>query len=207
MLSGNDVARWFISRNPELASGYIDENTKINKLLYFSNLMYHCIYNENLISDDFIAFPRGPVIFSIYRDYRYNNLGRSVQYDVNPDKKELEILNIINFIYGNRTTEELVGESHTHSLWKNVEHLIPNNPKINFENIDPELIEYNKVLYRTYADLDFANLAKEKINDNIYYYFKNSFEMTDEIIEKLESFDKYDEPKFIEMINGELVMS
>lgn len=207
MLSGNDVARWFISRNPELASGYIDENTKVNKLLYFSNLMYHCIYNENLISDDFVAFPRGPVIFSIYRDYRYNNLGRSMQYDVNPDKKELKILNIINFIYGNRTTEELVGESHTHSLWKNVEHLIPNNPKINFENIDPELIEYNKVLYRTYADLDFANLAKEKINDNIYYYFKNSFEMTDEIIEKLESFDKYDEPKFIEMINGELVVS
>lgn len=63
MLSGNEVARWFIFHNPELASGYIDENTKINKLLYFSNLMYYCIHNEYLIKDEFVAFPNGPVVF------------------------------------------------------------------------------------------------------------------------------------------------
>ena len=74
MLKAHDVAKWFIYKNPELASGYIDENTKVNKLLYFSNLMYRCVEDDRLISDDFIAFPNGPVVYSVYRDYRYNGL-------------------------------------------------------------------------------------------------------------------------------------
>ena len=36
MLNSNDLTKWFIYHNPELSSGYIDENTKVNKLLYFS---------------------------------------------------------------------------------------------------------------------------------------------------------------------------
>ena len=55
--------------------------------------------------------------------------------------------------------------------------------------------------------MDFSKLIKDKINNNVYYYFKDSFDMTDEIIEKLSTFDKYDEPKFLEMIDGELVVS
>lgn len=207
MLSGNEVAKWFIFHNPELASGYIDENTKINKLLYFSNLMYYCINNKNLINEDFIAFPNGPVVFSVYRDYRYNGLNSLPQQIITPTEIQLKILNIINFIYGNASTDELVNESHTHSLWKDVQHLIPNNPKIEFKNVEPELVAYNKALYNTYADIDFSNIVKEKIKNNIYYYFKDSFDMTDEIIDKLSTFDKYDEPKFLEIIDGELVVS
>lgn len=207
MLSGNEVAKWFIFHNPELASGYIDENTKINKLLYFSNLMYYCINNKNLINEDFIAFPNGPVVFSVYRDYRYNGLNSLPQQIITPTEIQLKILNIINFIYGNASTDELVNESHTHSLWKDVQHLIPNNPKIEFKNVEPELVAYNKALYNIYADIDFSNIVKEKIKNNIYYYFKDSFDMTDEIIDKLSTFDKYDEPKFLEIIDGELVVS
>ena len=207
MLSGKDVAKWFIFHNPELASGYIDENTKINKLLYFSNLMYYCITNEQLISDEFVAFPNGPVVFSVYRDYRYNGLNSLPQQVISPNEEQLKVLNIVNFIYGNSSTSELVSESHTHSLWKSVQHLIPNNPKIEFENVETELVSYNKALYSTYMSMDFSRLIKDKINNNVYYYFKDSFEMTDDIIERLSTFDKYDEPKFLEMIDGELVVS
>ena len=31
--------------------------------------------------------------------------------------------------------------------------------------------------------------------------------MTDEIIEKLSTFDRFDEPKFLEIVDGELVIS
>lgn len=129
------------------------------------------------------------------------------QQIITPTEIQLKILNIINFIYGNASTDELVNESHTHSLWKDVQHLIPNNPKIEFKNVEPELVAYNKTLYNTYADIDFSNIVKEKIKNNIYYYFKDSFDMTDEIIDKLSTFDKYDEPKFLEIIDGELVVS
>lgn len=209
MLNGHDVAKWFIFNNPELASGYFDENTKINKLLYFSNLMYHCIKNEDLIKDKFVAFPNGPVVYSVYRDYRYNGLNKLPMTEdvVQVTGDEEKVLNIVNFIYSNASTKELIDESHEHSLWKNVKEFIPNNPQITFDSIETDLVEYYKALYVTYYDLDFAKLRKEKINSNIYYYFEDSFEMTEEIVDRLAAIEKMDEPMFLEMVDGELVVS
>lgn len=207
MVRGNEVARWFIYNNPELASGYIDENTKINKLLYFSNLMHFCISGETMISEDFIAFPNGPVVFSVYRDYRYNGLNRLPQQAPMLDKTYCKTLNIINFVYGDRNTKDLIDESHSHSLWKNVSHQIPNNPVIEFKNIEKELVDYYRALYQAYSDVDFSAFLKEKINDNMYYYLKDSFVMDENVINQLSTFGKFDEPKFLEKIDGELVVS
>ncbi|MDE7326865.1 MAG: DUF4065 domain-containing protein [Lachnospiraceae bacterium] len=207
MITGNEAAKWFIFHNPELASGYIDENIKVNKLVYFSNLMYHCVHNKDMISDDFVAFPNGPVVYAIYRDYRYNGLNMFPEM-VNPLEKEQEkILNIINFVYGDALADKLVEESHSHSLWKRVKSMIPNNPKIDFEDIDDALIEYNKNLYKAYSEMDFSKIAKEKINGNIYYYMKDEFDLTEDIIQRLSSFEPYGEPRFLEMISGELVVA
>lgn len=206
-MRGSEAAKWFIFHNPELASGYIDANTKVNKLLYFSNLLYYCIHSQNLIEDDFVAFPNGPVIYAIYRDYRYNGLDK-LPKELPPVEKEQEkILNIINFVYGDAPVDELIEETHSHSLWKRVKDRIPNNPKIEFDNIDDELIQYNRNLYAAYSDVDFTKLKKEKINGNVYYYHVENMVLTDDIVETLSSFGKYDEPKFLEMIDGELVVS
>ncbi|MBD5156379.1 MAG: hypothetical protein HDT13_01890, partial [Butyrivibrio sp.] len=123
------------------------------------------------------------------------------------DKKQEKTLNIINFIYGDSPVEKLIEESHNHSLWKKVENMIPYNPKIDFGDIDNELIEYNRNLYNVYSEMNFSNLKKEKIKGNIYYYMDDSFSMTDEIIDRLLSFGKFDEPKFLEIVEGELVVS
>lgn len=207
MLTAHEVAKWFIYNNPELASGFIDENTKVNKLLYFANLMYRCIEKDSLISDEFVAFPNGPVVYSIYRDYRYHGLSTLPSQSPIIEGVQRKILEIINFVYGNYTTKELVEESHTHAQWKDVEHLIPNNPTINFDDIDKELVSYFQSLFSTYSELDFSKISKEKISGNVYYYYKDSFEMTDEIVEKLSMLDKFDEPKFLELVDGELVIS
>ncbi|MEE0059246.1 MAG: DUF4065 domain-containing protein [Acutalibacteraceae bacterium] len=207
MLTARKVAQWFIFNNPELASGFIDENTKVNKLLYFSNLMYTCVKKDRLISDEFVAFPNGPVVFSVYRDYRYSDLSSLPTEIPDVEDEQKKILEIVNFVYGNYSTKELIDESHTHSQWKNVKHLIPNNPTIDFDNIDQNLISYFESLYLTYSEFDFNMIAKEKICGNIYYYYKDSFDMTDKIIDELSSFEKFGEPKFIEVIDGELVIS
>lgn len=207
MYKASNVAKWFIYKNPYLASGYIDENTKINKLLYFSNLMYYCVNKNNLIDEKFVAFPNGPVVYSVYRDYRYNDLDKMPDKVEDFDKESLKILNIVNFIYGDLPVEALIKESHSHSLWKDVKELIPYNPRIEFEKVEDSLCEYNKQIYNTYVNFNFDNLKKEKINNNIYYYLKDSFDMNDDVIEKLSNFDRFDEPKFLEMIDGELVIS
>ena len=62
-------------------------------------------------------------------------------------------------------------------------------------------------MYKTYSEIDFNKIAKDKICGNVYYYYRDLFEMTDDMIDKLSTFEKFDEPKFLEVINGELVVS
>ena len=80
-------------------------------------------------------------------------------------------------------------------------------PQRKFDEIDPDLVSYYQALFSTYSELDFDRIAKEKICGNVYYYYKDAFEMTDEVIDKLSSFERFGEPKFLEMIDGELVVS
>lgn len=207
MINAKEAAKWFIYHNPELASGYIDENTKINKLLYFSNLMYYCVDHKVLYDEGFVAFPNGPVVFSVYRDYRYHGLNALPRQSPRIEGRQGKVLDITNFVYGGMPVDQLVRESHAHSLWKSVRHLIPGNPEIDFSKVEPELAEYNRALYRTYAEMDFDLLVKEKICGNIYYYFRDSFVMTDDIVEKLSQLGRYREPHFLEYIDGELVIS
>lgn len=191
-LNTHEVAKWFIYNNPELAYGYLDENVKLNKLLYFSNLMYYCVEKENLLDEEFIAFPKGPVIFSIYRDYRFNGLNIMPVSDgiKNLENQQRQILNIISFVYGNKDANELVDETHKHLLWKDVSCFIPNNPQIDFSKTDSNLIHFFCALYNTYKDFDFSDIKKEKINGNIFYYSKSNFELTDDIIGELMHFEK-----------------
>lgn len=207
MLTAKTVAKWFLFQNPELALGHIDENTKLNKLLYFSNLMYKCVENEILIEDEFVAFPNGPVVQSIYKDYRYNGLDKLPLEEPKIECKQLKILEIVDFVYGNSPVNDLIRESHEQSLFKNVEHLIPHNPRINFDNIDDELVTFYKSLFATYSNFDFKILGKIKINDNIFYYKKENFLMTDEVVDILSKLGKLNEPKFLEYVSGELIIS
>ncbi len=62
-------------------------------------------------------------------------------------------------------------------------------------------------MYRTYAEVDFGVLVEEKICGNIYYYLKDSFVMPDNIVENLSQLGRYGEPRFLEYIDGELVIS
>ena len=199
-----DLAKWFLIKNPVLRDGYIDENTKLNKLLYFSHLMYYAITNQNLTNCVFEKWDNGPVSREIYRAYRYEGLG--CHYDDAADiisQHILKILQIVNFVYANKTARELSEETHTHSIWQEV----GRNEKIIFENIAPKERNFMKCLYETYKDMDFERISMEKIGDNIYYYDKDNLDMSDEVVEQLEKVDLQKEPIFVESIEGELVFS
>lgn len=202
------VAKWFIRKNAYLSSGYIDENTKINKLLYFANLYSYAILDEKMIDDKFVAFRNGPVVYSIYRDYRYNGLNRYPKNEVQIDDKYSKILDIVNFVYGNKGKDELVNISHEHNVWSDVKSMIPNNPEIIFENASEELLDKCKNIYETYKNFDFNKIKREVICRNVYYYdIDNIPELTDKMINELMELPRNHEPQFIEVIEGELVLS
>lgn len=209
MMNSKEVSKWFIYNNPNLAKGLIDENIKVNKLLYFSQLMFYAVHKEKMLNEDFVAFPNGPVVYGVYADYRYGGLDSYVKDPiVIPDKKMEKVLQIINFLYASKSARDLIDETHCHNLWASVKKFIPNNPKIIFENAESELVEYYSNIYDTYKDFDFSKIGREKINENVYYYDKTKIKMTEEILEQLYSMPKFSEAQFIEdIVDGEIVLS
>lgn len=198
------LAKWFLSKNPQLCGGYIDENTKLNKLLYFSYLMHYAVTGRNLTDDKFEKWDNGPVSREIYREYRYNNLSKFSDTKVDiEDKNVLKFLEIVNFVYSNRTARELSEETHEHSIWIDAE----KNKDIDFRKIAEKEKCLMKNFYTTYADIDFDSMAMEKISGNIYYYDKSNLDMSDEVVSLLEKMEPQSEPMFVENINGELVFS
>lgn len=198
------LANWFLKKNPQLCGGYIDENTKLNKLLYFTYLMYYAVMGKNLTEDSFEKWNNGPVSREIYKEYRYNHLGRFLENNVAiEDKSVLKFLEIVNFIYSNKTARELSEETHEHSIWINAK----KNDVIDFQKTSEKEKNLMKQLYETYADIDFESMAMEKICGNIFYYDKATVDMSDEVVAILEKMDLQKAPMFVEKINGELVFS
>lgn len=199
-----NLAKWYLNKIPSLLYGYRDENTRLNKLLFFSNLMYYSVYDKMLIDEDFEKWDNGPVIREIYKDYRYNGLSNEKNLNIEIDDKDtLQILQIINLVYGDMNGIELSAESHKSSIWQDAER----NQKINFSNIDSKEKKLMKNIFELYKNFDFNIFGIEKINGNKYFYDKNNIKMTEKLINDLEKIPFRPEPIFIELIDDEVVFS
>lgn len=203
-MDARNIAKWFIYKNPKLVYNY--ENMKLNKLLYFSQLYYFALFNKKLFEDNFLRWDNGPVIESIYKDYRYNDLKMNVKKE-EIEKSLLEdpinkFLNVINFIFSNNSGEELSDETHTHNLWLDTS----KNGLIDFNKISDKLKEEIIFNYNLYKDIDFDNIIKLEIGNNIFYHLKD-FTLTEEDRNYLRSLNYLGEPYFIDKIDGEWVFS
>lgn len=200
----NEVAIWFLNKDKSLCNGYIDENTRLNKLLYFSSLLYFSKFGKELLDEKFERWDRGPVLKSLYKDYRYNRLGEQKFKTSKIENKEIErILNIINLIYADKTASELSEETHTHNIWLETS----KNSKMEFKNISESLRKQMLNYYKLYENFDFDNIKVEKINGNKFYYDKRNLKMTEKLLKELEMLEKMPYPQFIELIDGEVVFS
>lgn len=204
-MKAKDAAIWFLNKNPNLYYGYNDENTKLNKLVFFSNMMYYSVYGKNLIDEPFKKWDNGPVSTAVYAAYRFDDLAYNTQIKSNiVDEAAIEVLNIINYVYSYMTGYELSQESHKISIWNDA----ARNEYIDFKKLKNEEIKKMNNLYELNKDVDFDNIGIEKINDNTYFYDKNNVEIDDTIVERLSAIPKMEERVvFLQMIDGELVFS
>lgn len=199
-----DISKWFIYHNPQLVYSY--ENMKLNKLLYFTQLYYYVLFNKKLFNEDFEHWDNGPVIETIYRDYKYNDLRNKVEKE--ELNKELfeeplnKFLNVINLMFSNSSGDELSEETHEHNLWLDTK----KNEKLDFTKIDDKLREEVLFSYNLYKDIDYENLFKLELSNNVFYYDKD-FNLTEQDKEYLSGLNFMGETFFIEKINGEIVFS
>lgn len=157
IIEPRQVAKWFMQRNLDNPSNTVKGNMKLQKLLFFSQLIYMCKNNgETMYEEMFSAFDNGMVLEPMRQEYlkNYYQLKREAQNDIRlPDKVE-EALKITVDIFGNCTADELSVLSHQFDAWfKYLNLSIESNNYHNkekaivpYEELEKELYKMNKVL-------------------------------------------------------------
>ncbi|MBP0030303.1 Panacea domain-containing protein [Roseofilum sp. Guam] len=91
MLSCFDIADYFIWLANE--TGSFISNLTLQKLVYYAQAWHLALYDEPLFAEDFEAWIHGPVIPSLYQEYK--SFGwRPILKDANPELPE----NIVQFL-------------------------------------------------------------------------------------------------------------
>ena len=153
----NDVAKWFCSQgiieNPNSREG----NMKVQKLLFFAQLIYMAKNNgETMFDEEFKAFKDGVVLESVMTNYRehYKDMFKEIEKGkISVEPNLLEILDQIVEIFGDASAQELSELSHEFDAWnkffqksKKPGSYVKELSLIPYEELRKELYRIEKVL-------------------------------------------------------------
>ncbi|WP_218696821.1 Panacea domain-containing protein [Mammaliicoccus sciuri] len=201
------IANWFSNNNRKTRESTRDGNLTLNKLLYFADSFNYAIKGEKLINENPVGYANGPVYQKVYVNHRHYYAQDILSTEEKLSDDTIELLKIVNFIFGNYSATDLSDITHNQSPWKNKEEdckLIHFNPILDFEDFNDEEKENMIALYSMYKDVDVDNMFVDKIGDNIVIYDKSTV-LDEQDFAELESLPKEEDSIFIEKIDGELV--
>ena len=120
-VSAIDVAKWFVVNRLDTPRNTFEGNMKLQKLLYFSQLVHLAQFDEPLFSEKIIAFEHGSVVEEVRQSYYYQHdkfieEAYSQKFDFPPQVKKT--LTIVQEIFGPLDGYELSEINHTHMSWK-----------------------------------------------------------------------------------------
>lgn len=117
-----ELAKIFLDKNPNLSIPCNDSNIILNKLMYFTNLMYYSLYDKPLITDDKVE---------------------KIDHEILSNQNK--VINIINLIYAHKSVEELLDEiSDDKELDFSKIELMRNYYEL-YEDLDFENLKYEKI--------------------------------------------------------------
>lgn len=117
----NTIAKWFCSQGIVENADSIDGNMKIQKLLFFSQLIYMAKHNgDTMFDENFNAFKNGVVLEAVRKNYKnnYETEFKNIQAEkLNIEAEILEVLNLTKEIFGDASAQELSELSHEFNVW------------------------------------------------------------------------------------------
>lgn len=168
-----DYANWFLENNLDTPRNTFKGNMKLQKLLFFAQLISLAKNNKLLFNEEFCAFENSMVMESVRLEYK-NNLANLLKYKRKKiNEEDLEVLELTKDIYGGESADTLSNMSHQFEYWKkylslsNEENdyknkkksVVPNEElKLELDNIRDVLDAYkmmNSKEYKEMEDLDY----------------------------------------------------
>jgi len=205
MLKAIDIAKWFIYKNCDTPRNTFDGNMKLQKLLFFSQLI-HLVRTENILFDDpILAFENGSVVEDVRLTYKNNNydlIKESKEADYDFLEEELQTLQITHDIFCDIKAKELSDLNHLFKSWKLAYDgsIVSGRPQkryseIQIDNLKKYDLDNIRQMLHAYEITKNSTDPFEVINGVTFYYDVNTVTMTDELIEEL-SASKWDEDSY-----------
>jgi uncharacterized phage-associated protein len=122
--TASNIAKILVSfSNPSYGDGIT--NLKLQKLLYYSQGAFLAINKKILFDDNIIAWQYGPVVPSVYREYRkYGNgvIDPKQHSDFkNLSKEKMKLLREVYDIFGQFSALRLMEMTHSERPWLNAD--------------------------------------------------------------------------------------
>lgn len=136
--TASEVAKWFLAHNRIVTDEEGAEcisNLKLQKLLYYAQGCFLAVTDKVLFDDDIVAWQHGPVVESIYQQYKGNKAEGIVfneEFDFSSfSKEENELLTEVYDVFGQYSAWKLRNMTHNETPWKET----PQNAVIPIEKI------------------------------------------------------------------------
>lgn len=116
-VSSLDVANWFMNNKLDNPRNTLKGNIKLQKLLFFAQMISLAKYNELLFNEEFSAFDNGMVIEDLRLHYK-NNPQSLLEIKPSFNEKQIDVLSLTSAIYGDAEANELSELSHQFLCWR-----------------------------------------------------------------------------------------
>lgn len=172
-----EITKWFINQDLDEPKNKKDGNIKLQKLLFFSQLIYMAKNNgKTMFDDEFCAFEHGMVLEDIRKIYHnnYKQITKQAKEETIIFPKEIvETLELTKEIFGNCSADELSDLSHEFDAWnKYYNNSTEKKLKIVWHNKEKSKVPYSelqKELYRIQKVLTAYEMTSHSSDDGEDY--------------------------------------
>ena len=121
MHSASEIARWFLVSQDETTGERIS-NLKLQKLCYYAQALHLAVHGEPLFREPVRAWKHGPVVPSLWREYR-GNAYYSIPIPEDIDESDLSetaqgVLSTVRDTYGMQSATTLRDMTHEERPWR-----------------------------------------------------------------------------------------
>lgn len=123
--TASEIAKWFLAHNriAEAEEGAeCISNLKLQKLLYYAQGTFLAITDDPLFDDDIVAWLHGPVVETVYHEYK-NNGSEGITFDEDFDfskftEYENALLTQVYNVFGQYSAWKLRNMTHQETPWR-----------------------------------------------------------------------------------------
>ncbi|ENH96736.1 hypothetical protein J416_09569 [Gracilibacillus halophilus YIM-C55.5] len=186
-------ASYLIKRGLDHPRNTKNGNMKLQKLLYFAQLVHLSKYKKVLFDDQINAYENGCIIENVMNSYYYNHSSFMVEAFSNHEDLSADESNTVNFVidtFGSLSAEELSEINHTHHCWKkayNRSYVHESYKEKKLSNVDLEDMKYDaqKIddIIRSYHKFE-ENTEEVIVIDGTEFYYEPSEITIDDSMKK-----------------------